>query len=59
MDLSGRRMDLANGYNYFSPETEWYHAARTKFLNGELGLHEGLWGKPYFDLGAGNIEMAT
>lgn len=51
-------MDLANGYNYFSPETEWYHAARTKWLNGEMDLHEGLWGKPYFDLGAGNIEMA-
>eukprot|EP00913_Durusdinium_trenchii_P035725 g33429.t1 len=53
------KMDLSNGYNYYAPDVEWYHAARTKYLTGELPFLEGIWGSPYFDEGAGNIRMVT
>ena len=46
------KMDLSNGYNYYAPDVEWYHAARTKYLTGELPFLEGIWGSPYFDEGA-------
>ena len=52
-------MDLADSYNYFAPDTEWYHEARTKFINEELDFLEGVWGSPYFDEGAGEICMIT
>eukprot|EP00931_Biecheleriopsis_adriatica_P104297 TRINITY_DN78981_c0_g1_i1.p1 TRINITY_DN78981_c0_g1~~TRINITY_DN78981_c0_g1_i1.p1 ORF type:complete len:879 (-),score=106.28 TRINITY_DN78981_c0_g1_i1:7-2619(-) len=52
-------MDLADGYNYWGLDVEWFHAARTKFIQGELNLTDGFWGAPYFDEGAGNIEMIT
>ena len=53
------QMDLANGYNYFHPDVEWYHGARTRFMEGDLLFLEGMWGRPYFDEGAGNIQMVT
>mmetsp|Transcript_30533 Transcript_30533/g.70403 ORF Transcript_30533/g.70403 Transcript_30533/m.70403 type:complete len:862 (+) Transcript_30533:143-2728(+) len=55
----GILMDLADAYNHFLPSTEWYHKARSKFLNGELGFLDGVWSEPYFDAGAGNVEMVT
>lgn len=55
----GISMDLADSYNYFANGTEWYHDARTRFLNEELLFLEGVWGSPYFDAGAGEICMIT
>lgn len=52
-------LDLADGYNFFNPATEWYHGPRTRFLRGQLNFSEGYWTAPYFDAGAGNIEMVT
>ncbi|CAJ1442710.1 unnamed protein product [Effrenium voratum] len=59
MARGGILMDLADAYNYFDPSTEWYHAPRTHFLTGEVDYLLGMWGSPYFDEGAGNIEMVT
>ncbi|CAJ1437140.1 unnamed protein product [Effrenium voratum] len=56
---TGISMDLANAYNYFGPNEEWYHACRSHFLEGGMEFLTGMWGSPYFDEGAGNIEMVT
>jgi len=52
-------LDLADGYNYWEGTTEWYHSPRSQFLYEMIEFSEGTWSEPYFDEGAGNIEMVT
>ncbi len=47
-----RQMDIgAEAYDYTDGRWEWYTAVK------ETGM--GLWTEPYFDTGAGNLEMTT
>lgn len=53
-------MDLAFGYDYSNvatPEAKWYNAPRCLYLRD--GTTTGYWTSPYFDSGAGNINMVT
>ncbi len=53
-------MDLAFAYDYSNvtvPEAEWYTAPRCLYLRE--GMTSGYWTSPYFDAGAGNINMVT
>lgn len=46
-----RRMDIAEAYDYRDGSWAWYDAPRT---TGAAG-----WTEPYFDQGAGNVDMVT
>lgn len=53
-------MDLAFAYDYSNittSEAEWYTAPRCLYLRD--GIRSGYWTSPYFDDGAGNINMVT
>ena len=53
-------MDLARAYDYSdvnNSEVEWYTAPRCLFFRD--GQTNGYWTSPYFDAGAGNINMVT
>ena len=53
-------MDLARAYDYSNitnPDVEWFTAPRCLFLLE--GITTGYWTSPYFDAGAGNINMVT
>lgn len=53
-------MDLSFAYDYSNtsvPEAEWYNAPRCLYLRD--GETSGYWTNPYFDAGAGNINMVT
>ncbi len=53
-------MDLARAYDYSemtNPDVEWFTAPRCLFLVD--GVTTGYWTSPYFDAGAGNINMVT
>lgn len=53
-------MDLARAYDYSNisnPDVEWYTAPRCLFILD--GTTTGYWTSPYFDAGAGNINMVT
>lgn len=53
-------MDLAYAYDYSdtnNPAVEWYTAPRCLFF--KEGVRAGYWTSPYFDAGAGNINMVT
>ncbi len=46
-----RRMDIADAYNYRDGTWAWYDAPRATGTSG--------WTEPYFDKGAGNVDMVT
>jgi len=53
-------MDLSRAYDYSDVANEfaeWYTAPRCLFLRD--GVETGYWTSPYFDEGAGNINMVT
>lgn len=53
-------MDLAHAYDYSNitnADVEWYTAPRCLFFLE--GITTGYWTSPYFDAGAGNINMVT
>lgn len=53
-------MDLAFAYDYSNvtvPEAEWFTAPRCLYLRD--GKTSGFWTSPYFDAGAGSINMVT
>ena len=53
-------MDLARAYDYSditNPDVEWYTAPRCLFFSENMT--SGYWTSPYFDAGAGNINMVT
>lgn len=53
-------MDLSRAYDYSdtnNPDVEWYTAPRCLFFKD--GTTDGYWTSPYFDAGAGNINMVT
>ena len=56
---AGVLMDFGDSGNYFTPDIEWYHAARTKFINEELDFVEGVWGRPYVPQLNGTICLMT
>ncbi len=45
------RMDVADAYDYLDPRWEWYRVPR------QTG--RAFWTEPFFDEGAGNVEMVT
>jgi len=46
------RMDIGrDGYDYTEPQWEWFH--------GPKATGDGVWTEPYFDEGAGGINMCT
>jgi sigma-B regulation protein RsbU (phosphoserine phosphatase) len=45
------RMDVADAYDYLEPKWEWYRFPRE--------THRPFWTEPFFDEGAGNVEMVT
>ena len=53
-------MDISYTYDYSdiaNPDVEWYTAPRCLFFRD--GITDGYWTSPYFDAGAGNINMVT
>jgi hypothetical protein len=59
-------IDLAWQYDYSSPGTTWFLEPRRLFLEAQAGrrafegrMFPGVWTEPYFDAGAGNINMTT
>jgi len=53
-------MDLSRAYDYSDVSNalaEWYTAPRCLYLRD--GVEAGYWTSPYFDEGAGNINMVT
>lgn len=55
-------MDLAIGYDYTDPSTEWYKAPKDQYLDDlKLGAttFRGYWTRPYYDDGGGNANMVT
>ncbi len=45
------RMDVADAYDYLDPRWEWYRVPRQS--------GRAFWTEPFFDEGAGNVEMVT
>lgn len=45
------RMDVADAYDYLDPKWEWYREPRR--------TGRAFWTEPFFDEGAGNVEMVT
>ena len=59
-------IDLAWQYDYSSPGTTWFLEPRRLFLEAQAGrrafegrMFPAVWTEPYFDAGAGNINMTT
>eukprot|EP00804_Cyclotella_cryptica_P011025 CCRYP_017488-RA/>CCRYP_017488-RA protein AED:0.30 eAED:0.30 QI:710/1/0.9/1/0.44/0.3/10/542/659 len=53
-------MDLSFAYDYSNisnAQAEWYNAPRCLYLRD--GIASGYWTSPYFDAGAGGINMVT
>eukprot|EP00743_Colponemidia_sp_Colp-15_P002071 GILK01002247.1.p1 GENE.GILK01002247.1~~GILK01002247.1.p1 ORF type:complete len:687 (+),score=85.68 GILK01002247.1:66-2126(+) len=55
-----RTIELAYGYDYTTNTTDWYDVPKQMFLADTTGKKRiGYWTAPYFDAGAGNINMVT
>ena len=59
-------IDLAWQYDYSAPGTTWFLEPRRLFLEAQAGrlafagrMFPAVWTEPYFDAGAGNINMTT
>ena len=52
--------DLSEGYDYTAAGTDWYIDPQALLEKGPLPVGQrGMWSAPYFDAGAGNIDMIT